>query len=558
MYRKPGQLSPLVVSATMAISLCGLAYYIWRFEAYRHNVVYVSSATLLIISAIGLVTRRALLAVLLVTAGVALIRTIAIQKHRKMNMTLHAYDIVFYLSSWPTITFLWSHFRLHFLSFVAAVGTIVVVALVIFRLDPTRVRRRYSFCAALLFGVVAYVSAPVRVEAHYWEYFLDNRSLTSFYSSWRDVAHLLWRGHIFEAAEISRYGQLQEPRECHLQSRAPNIILVHHESMVPPGTFLNESLYDASLEHLFRSHDGNIHKMRVETYGGASWLTEFSVMTGLSTYSFGSMRPFVQSMMAGNVKATLPESLLRCGYHGSVFYPAQRTFGSSEAFYNSIGMTDFFDINDQKAPTIQERDHFYYNNALSYMSKHFKTSEQRLFTFIITMAGHQPYDSPYMPDFVAPSSSATLDPEVNEWLRRVAMVNEDYIYLKEEIAKRFPEEPFLIIHYGDHQPIVTRPYVTFDDQKSRSTADPSAYTTYFAIEGINYTPPELLGLDHLDVAYLGLMVLKAAGIPLSDVYTERECLMHLCEVRYYDCQFRDEILDFHRRLIDSGLITMPR
>jgi hypothetical protein len=128
MYRKPGQLSPFVVSATMAMSLCGLAYYIWRFEAYRHNVVYVSSATLLIISAIGLVTRRALLAVLLVTAGVALIRTIAIQKHRKMNMTLHAYDIVFYLSSWPTITFLWSHFRLHFLSFVAAVGTIVVVA----------------------------------------------------------------------------------------------------------------------------------------------------------------------------------------------------------------------------------------------------------------------------------------------------------------------------------------------------------------------------------------------------------------------------------------------
>ena len=520
--------------------------------------MYVSSTTLLIMSAIILVTRRALLAVLLVTAAVALIRAVAIQKYRKMNMTLHAYDIVFYLSSWPTITFLWSYSRLHFLMFVVAVSTSMVMALVLFRLDLTRARRRYSLCAVLLLGLVAFVSAPARVEAHYWEYFLDNRSLTSFYSSWRDVAHLLWRGYIFEAAGRSLSGPFRQPYECQPQSNAPNIILIHHESMVPPSRFLNESLYDASLERLFRSHDGKIHNMRVETYGGASWLTEFSVMTGLSTYSFGSMRPFVQSMMAGNVKATLPETLSRCGYHGSVFYPAQRTFGSSEAFYQSIGVAELFDMNDQEAPTLQERDRFYYDNALSYMSEHFRISEQRLFTFIITMAGHQPYNSPYKPEFMGLSGSSDLDPEMDEWLRRVAMVNEDYKYLKEEISKRFPDEPFLFVHYGDHQPIVTRPYVTFDDKKSRFKADASAYTTYFAIEGMNYKPPELPEFNNLNVAYLGLMIMKAAGIPLTDVYKERERLMHLCEGRYHDCPLRDETLDFHRQLIDSGLVTVPR
>jgi len=557
-HRKPGQLQSSTAFTMMAFSLCGLAYYIWRVEAYRHTLVYVWSTTLLIISTIVLLTRRALVAVLLVTAVVALIRVVAVEKHRKMNMTLHAYDIAFYLSSWPTISFLWSHFRLHFITFVTAVSTILATAVLIFYLDPTRVWRRYSLCVVLLFGIVAYSSAPARIEAHYWEYFLDDRSLTSFYSSWRDTARLLWRGHIFEAAESSRHGQFEEPQECYAQSNAPNIILIHHESMVPPSTFLNESLYNAPLERLFRSHDGKIHNMGVETYGGASWLTEFSVMTSLSSYSFGSMRPFVQSMMAGNVKATLPESLLRCGYHGSIFYPAQRTFGSSESFYNSIGMTDFFDINDQKAPTIQERDLFYYKNALSYIPEHFRTSKQRLFTFIITMAGHQPYGYQYMPDFKAHGNSPDLDPEVSEWLRRVAMVNEDYDYLKEEVSKRFPGEPFLFIHYGDHQPTVTRPYVTFNDHKSGSPTDPSAYTTYFAIEGMNYTPPELPEFDDIDVAYLGLMIMKAAGIPLTDVYRERERLMHLCKGRYYDCSFRDEILGFHRRLIDSGLVTAPR
>jgi hypothetical protein len=102
-----------------------------------------------------LVTRQAHLAVLLVTAVVALISAIAIAKHHTMNMTLHVYDIVFYLASWPTILFLWYHFRLHFLAFVTAVSTIMITSLVIFRLDPTRVRRRWSLCAALILGFVA-------------------------------------------------------------------------------------------------------------------------------------------------------------------------------------------------------------------------------------------------------------------------------------------------------------------------------------------------------------------------------------------------------------------
>lgn len=291
-HRKPGQLQSSTAFTLVAISLCGLVYYIWRFEAYRHTVVYVRSTTLLIISMITLVTRRALVAVLLVAAVVALIRVIAVEKHRKMNMTLHAYDIVFYLSSWPTISFLWSHFRIQFITFVAALWTIMVTSLIIFCLDHTRVRRRYSLCAVLLLGLVAYDSAPARIEAHYWEYFLDDRSLTSFYSPRRDTAQLLWRWHIFEAAERSCRERFEEPQQCPAQSNAPNITLVHHESMVPPSKFLNESLYDVSLQRIFCSHDGNVHNLDVETYGGASWLTEFSVMTGLSSYSFGSMRPF--------------------------------------------------------------------------------------------------------------------------------------------------------------------------------------------------------------------------------------------------------------------------
>jgi hypothetical protein len=55
----------------------------------------------------------------------------------------------------------------------------------------------------------------------------------------------------------------------------------------------------------------------------------------------------------------------------------------------------------------------------------------------------------------------------------------------------------------------------------------------------------------LDVPYLPSVILDAAGLPLPDSHRERLRLMTLCEGRYHGCP---EIPEFHRRLIDSGII----
>jgi hypothetical protein len=57
------------------------------------------------------------------------------------------------------------------------------------------------------------------------------------------------------------------------------------------------------------------------------------------------------------------------------------------------------------------------------------------------------------------------------------------------------------------------------------------------------------------VPYLGTVILELAGVPLSDSHRERKRLMWLCRGRYYGCRQRDEILIFHRRLIDSGVLA---
>jgi hypothetical protein len=50
-------------------------------------------------------------------------------------------------------------------------------------------------------------------------------------------------------------------------------------------------------------------------------------------------------------------------------------------------------------------------------------------------------------------------------------------------------------------------------------------------------------------------MLELAGLPLSDSHRERRRLMSLCKGRYYGCSQREEILLFHRRLIDSGVMA---
>ena len=55
--------------------------------------------------------------------------------------------------------------------------------------------------------------------------------------------------------------------------------------------------------------------------------------------------------------------------------------------------------------------------------------------------------------------------------------------------------------------------------------------------------------------YLGSVILEPAGLPLSDSFRERKRLMALCKGRYHTCDKRDEILGFHRRLIESGVIA---
>lgn len=540
-----------------AAATVGLGAYIWRYEGSPASILFCASITLAIGAAIVLATRRILVAAVMVPAMVSVVVAASHIKLRVMNLALHAYDIVFYLSAWSTVSYLWSDYRTYVVCFALACVATVLATVWAYRIDGTRVDRRWSGGVLALAVLLTAFGAYAKGERHHTQWYWNNLVLQNFYSSWYEATETLLRGQLIEAAEVSNAPPFVLPTHCELDERPPHIILIHQESVVPPSILPGVS-YDRKVDPFFQSHDGRLHRMRVETYGGASWLTEYSLLAGTSTYSFGGMRPFVQMLMRGKVSDTLPEALSRCGYRNVIFYPMLRNFVSNDKFYQSIGLKEIFDLKDQGAKTVQERDRFYYGNALNEMERHIKSSDAPMFTYIQTMAAHATYDWTYMPEVEVPGGGPGTHPEMNEYLRRLSMARIDYEYLTLELKRRFPKERVVIVHYGDHHPMATRMLlgydVTSDAQDVVLDKESLGFITYFAVNGHNYDPPTLPQAAVVDVAYLGLIVLNAARLPLSDSFRERKRLLQLCQGRYYTCSPRGEILRFHRRLIESGLM----
>lgn len=547
---------PRIVWAATAAAGCLVGAYFWRWEA-PETVLFGCAVTFAIAALLAAITGRPLGAAVIAGAGVILIRQISYAKQEATDLVLHAYDLVWLASAWSRMAELWSDHHGQMETLLAGLVATAAAAWVAHRVDTVRVTRPYALLAAAVFAALAAAGSVVKGERRHTELYFESLYVSFFYASWAETLEALWRGRLIEAANAEDAARLAAGGDCTPATRPPHIILIHQESVAPPALFpaLN---YDRGLDTFFRSADGKYRKLRVETYGGASWLTEFSVITGLSTQSFGGMRQFVQPVLGGKVRDTLPQALARCGYRSVMFYPMLKSFLGAGKFFERAGFPEIRDAKDQGAKLPNERDRFYYDNALAEMRRHLAASKQPLFLYIQTMAAHGAYDYAYMPQVEVAGGGPGTHPEMHEFLRRLAMTRMDYAYLRAELLRRFPRQPFLILHYGDHQPTATRFLLGFGEHASvedvMRSGDPAALESYYALDTIGYPLPPLAALERVDVPYLGTILLEAAGLPLSEAYRERRRLMLLCQGRYHDCAAREEVLRFHRRLLDSALI----
>ena len=550
----------LIIAGALACFTAEMALFYFT-ETVPIRLLFVVVVTIAVASLIVFLSRRILFASVVTLFLVYGICLVSYTKKTAMGMALHSYDFFFYING-PTLAFLWSSYRTYVVAAVMFIGLALAASALIWRIDRLRCSRMASgVLAVCAFVAVAWLEpdawATTRVVYMLGPEYPDYLSM--FYLSWPETYETLKNGGTLSAAAHTTLPNFAPAPACVPPAKPPHIVLIHQESLFPPSIFPQID-YDHNLDRFFYSDDDRLHKMRVETYGGGSWLTEFSIMTGLSTRSFGNMGPYLHVFMRGRLRETLPQWLASCGYRNVLFFPMVHSAFSLDRFYDSIGLHEIIDRDAQGAKSDRERDRFYFENAMTMMAQHFKSSDKPLFVYVQTMTAHAPYKQPYLPDEQVTGGGPGNSAIMNEYLRRVAIAAKDGEYFVDELKHRFPGEQFLIVRFGDHQPTVTSeifglPPVAVNHTHIAIEQAPDAFVTYYSVVGVNFRVPHLPEYDVLDVPFLQTVILDAAGLPLTQAQKEHQRLLAICAGIYFECKQHDDILTFHRRLIDSGIVT---
>src|SRR5882672_2294535 len=502
---------------------------------------------------ITLLRRPALSGALSLTLVVVLV-LLSRLKHDVAQMTVNFVDLM--VIDRDSAAFLFTIFPNLRWSVIGAVVLIVPLMYALWWLDPFRIRRLPALaCKLACLAVLAGYSLTFPDEA--WRGYFDDGYLSK-------VA----RSGIIAMSDFIQYGFMESDAvaterlnmplldACHPAARRPNIIMIHDESSFDIRAAAGVRVPAGYGGH-FKSFDGKERKFLAESNGGPSWYTEYNVLAGLSSRSFGRFSYFVTRIASGRVERGLPLALRRCGYDTISLYPAYGAFMSARNFQTTTGIQHFYDARDLGAKDV-EPDGFFYDKALQLISE--QPANKPLFTFVYLAANHFPWETKFRPDLMPSWKKPGNEPVVDEYLRRQAMSAGDYGAFIAGLKKKFPAQPFLIVRYGDHQPEFS-PHVLdpgLDEAgvgKKLENYDPRYYATYYAIDAINFEPVKSPAvMDTIDGPYLPLVIQEAAGIPLDASFEEQKKIMLRCKGLFYACKDGAEARRFNRLLIDAGLV----
>jgi phosphoglycerol transferase MdoB-like AlkP superfamily enzyme len=440
----------------------------------------------------------------------------------------------------------------------------------LWRFDPFRVRRRFALAGVAATAALIATMAVASPEQA-WEPFQGVNHISNLARSGIvAVSRLASTGWI--EADPPANGPLSLARDaraaaplvlpsgeaCDATAKRPHIIMLLDESSFDV-TSAPDIKVPAGYTDYFKSSDGKQRTMIAESTGGPTWYTEFNVLTGLSARSFGDLKFYVTRIAAGRVTRGLPQALQRCGYKTVSLYPTYGDFLSARAFQKGTGIDQFIDMADMGVNEDMQPDKFYFDQALKTFARE-QPQQLPVFMFVYLTANHFPWWNVYRPDLTPNWAPLGNSAETDEYIRRQTVTANDYREFTERLKRDYPDQSFLVLRFGDHQPAISQKLLEpgidrASLAKRLMTADPRYFSTYYAIDGINYQPRNLSSaLETLDAAYIPLVLQEAAGLPLDPSFAEQKSIMLRCKGTFYACKKGAEARRFNRLLIDAGMI----
>ncbi|WP_336194400.1 LTA synthase family protein [Providencia stuartii] len=330
----------------------------------------------------------------------------------------------------------------------------------------------------------------------------------------------------------------------------PDILLLLQESTVNPNIYkLPEG---TELPDLFMFQQDNqltAHSaMRVQTFGGGTWLSEFAALTGLNSDDFGSQKSGVFYFIVDHLNNSLFKEMKANGYYTVVLTPFNRGAYHSGHAYQMLGVDRIIQPQELGHPgklqdnlwTISTDDMLKYAKEILA-----KETDKPVFIFSLTMYEHGPYKESHSDDYGLKGKVKNADSagEFSHYMEKIVASDKAMRDFVDFMAKR--ERPLMFLYFGDHQPGISL------NQYQSEFANP-AFITQFTLRD-NLKSGNSIKTDSLtDITFLGGMLLERANLKVSPFYEANIKMRHLCNGKLDDCEDK-RLLESYRHYIYQTL-----
>ena len=489
--------------------------------------------------------------------GFALLGTIAFISYIKMkwmSLAPNIIDIYYFVFNAGTLTFLMNSFLPYIIATALLLASSVFILFFVGYFEKRKIGiRRWSLATFLVSLSLAVWTQPKQFDGI--GELMRYRYVTSVFRSLHYLPHLNDPVPLLDRlAEQKTPGAQKSAGDptCREYASRPDLIVVQSESVVPPELFRDEGSPKV-LDRAFGGADGRLRPLQVETYSGGTWVTTAGFATSLVISELEWLKSYSNFLLEDRVDFSLAHRLADCGYHTVYLSPLPYSFVNEGNFIKSIGFETFIDQQDMGAPTNHETDAFYYQTALDYLQQHHKSDDRPVFMVILTMSAHSPWDYRLYPDRHIEGEPFDDDPNVNEYIRRVAISRSDLADFQQRLEEGGDARPTVLLDFGDHQPGLTLPYwQSREGETPLANSESGAYQTYFQFltTGTDLARPVPV-YDKLDIQYLAPTLLEVAGLPLGPVYEDLSAMRDVCAGRFKSCSVPGRI-DAHFRCRFDG------
>lgn len=421
--------------------------------------------------------------------------------------------------------------------FVALIGLVVVNAIIGWK-NSVRTCSYISKGGALLIMLFSYIaiSYSVPIVKTTWTPQLYRNQDNVITNLWMSFHKHYQPPQFNESTEYFTVAQKKlDINSLFSQTKKPDIVVLLQESTVNPSLYALPRKHSVPNLEMFEDDKNVIASglMRVHTYGGGTWLSEFAFLTGLASDDFGIQKSGVFYQVVPHLHHSLLKELKRNGYHTILLNPFNKHAYASSYAYKHMGIDEIIQPQDLGYPGEKRKNLWDIpsQQIINYVKRLLETKTNKpLFIFALTMNEHGAYDANYpdkyhLSSFIKSSESAGRFGHFMHKLLALDLATQNF---SQYVMNR--KKPTMFLYFGDHQPDIF-----WEKGYSSQLANP-AWITQFVLKDNVDKGKKIKNVGEItDISFLGGMLLERANLDVSPFYKANIAMRHLCKGGLSDC-----------------------